>query len=87
LFFELHLVRILLFLERLLLLLELLLELGVGFLEVSQVILEEPCLSSPFMLQHLELPLQKAILRNTLGYTLIQGSKFLVTTHNYFQFF
>jgi hypothetical protein len=81
------LVRVLLFLERLLLLLELLLELGVGFLEVSQVILEKPCLSSPFMLQHLELPLQKAVLRNLLGYALIQGNKFLMTTHNCFQFF
>jgi hypothetical protein len=80
LLFELLLVRLLLFLE-------LFLELRVGFLEVSQVVLEEPCLSSPFLLQHIELPLQIAVLRNLVGYALIQGSKLLVTTHNYLQLF
>jgi hypothetical protein len=71
-------VRFLLLFELLLVrLLELFLELGVGFLEVSQVVLEEPCLSSPFLLQHVKLPLQIAVLHNLIGYVLIQGSKLL----------
>jgi hypothetical protein len=68
-----------------LLILELFLELAVGFLEVSQVVLEEPCLSSPFLLQHVELPLKIAVLRQLLGYVLVFGSKLPVTTHNGFQ--
>jgi hypothetical protein len=67
LLFELLLVRRLLFLE-------LFLELKVGFLEVSQVILEEPCLSSPFMFQHVELSLKIAVLHYLLGYALVFGS-------------
>jgi hypothetical protein len=60
-------VRFLLFLELLLvlrLLLELFLELGVGLLEVFQVILEQPSLSSSLLLQYVQLLLQIAILRN-----------------------
>jgi hypothetical protein len=75
LLFEVLLVRRLLFLE-------LFLELGVCFLEVLQVVLEQPSLSSPFLFQHVELPLQIAILSLLLGYALVQGSQFLVTTHN-----
>jgi hypothetical protein len=56
------------------------------FLEIPQVVLEKPCLPSTFLLQHVELPLQIAILRLLVGYAFIQGSKFLVTTHNCFQF-
>jgi hypothetical protein len=74
-----------LLLMRRLLILELFLELGVFFLEVSQVVLEEPCLSSPFLLQHVELPLKIVVLRQLLGYALVFGSKLLVTTHNGFQ--
>jgi hypothetical protein len=57
-----------------LLLLELLLELGVGLLEVLQVILEQPSLSSSFLLQYVQFSLQIAILCNFLGDTLVQGS-------------
>jgi hypothetical protein len=71
-------VRFPLFLELLLvlrlLLLELFLELGVGLLEVFQVILEQPSLSSSFMLQHIQLSLQIAILRNFFRDALVQGS-------------
>jgi hypothetical protein len=71
-------VRFPLFLELLLvlrlLLLELFLELGVGLLEVFQVILEQPSLSSSFMLQHVQLSLQIAILRNFFRDALVQGS-------------
>jgi hypothetical protein len=51
-------------------------------LEIPQVIPEKPCLLSTFLLQHVELPPQIAILRLLIGYALVQGSKFLVTTHN-----
>jgi hypothetical protein len=57
-----------------LLLLELLLELGVGLLEVLQVILEQPSLSSSFLLQYVQFSLQIAILGNFLGDALVQGS-------------
>jgi hypothetical protein len=71
-------VRLFLCLELLLvlclLLLELLLELGVGLLHVFQVILEQPGLSSPFLLQYIKLSLQIAILRDFLGDALVQGS-------------
>jgi hypothetical protein len=62
------LVRFLLFLELL--------------LKILPVVLEKPCLPSMFLLQHVELPPQIAILRLLVGYALVQGSKFLVTTHN-----
>jgi hypothetical protein len=74
-----------LLLVRRLLILELFLELRVSFLEVSQVVLEEPCLSSLFLLQHVELPLKIVVLRQLLGYALVFGSKLPVTTHNGFQ--
>jgi hypothetical protein len=68
-------VRLLLFLELLLvlrlLLLELFLELGVGLLEVFQVILEQPSLSSSFLLQYIKLSLQIAILRLLFRDTLV----------------
>jgi hypothetical protein len=71
-------VRLLLRLELLLvlrlLLLELLLELGVGLLEVFQVILEQPSLSSSFLLQYVQFTLQIEILRDLLGDALVQGS-------------
>jgi hypothetical protein len=65
-----------------LLLLELFLELGVGLLEVLQVILEQPSLSSSFMLQHIQLSLQIAVLRNFFGDALVQGSYLSRITHN-----
>jgi hypothetical protein len=68
-------VRLLLFLELLLvlrlLLLKLFLELGVGLLEVFQVILEQPSLSSSFLLQYIKLSLQIAILRLLFRDTLV----------------
>jgi hypothetical protein len=71
-------VRLLLFLELLLvlrlLLLELFLELGVGLFEGFQVILEQPSLSSSFLLQYIKLSLQIAILRLLLGDALVQCS-------------
>jgi hypothetical protein len=71
-------VRLLLCLELLLvlrlLLLELLLELGVCLLEVLQVILEQPGLSSSFLLQYVQLSLQIAVLCDFLGDALVQGS-------------
>jgi hypothetical protein len=51
-----------------------LLELGVGLLEVLQVILEQPGLSSSFLLQYVQLSLQIAILSNFLEDALVQGS-------------
>jgi hypothetical protein len=70
---------------RFLLLFELLLELGVGLLKVAEVILEEPCLSSPLLFQLVELPLKIDVLRQLFGYALLLGSKLLVTTHDCFQ--
>jgi hypothetical protein len=71
-------VRLFLYFELLLvlylLLLELLLELGVGLLHVFQVILEQPGLPSPFLLQYIKLSLQIAILCDFLGDALVQGS-------------
>jgi hypothetical protein len=61
------------------------LELGVGFLEVTQVVLEEPCLSSPLLLQHVKLSLKIAVLRLLFRYVLLPGSKLLMTTHDCFQ--
>jgi hypothetical protein len=46
-----------------LLLFELLLELGVGFLEIVEVILEEPHLSSLLLFQLVELSLEIDVLR------------------------
>jgi hypothetical protein len=87
LLFKLLLVCIPLLLECPLLFLELLLELGVGSLEVLHVILQEPCLSSPFLLQLVELPLQIQVLHLLVVDALFQSSEFLVTTHNCPQFF
>jgi hypothetical protein len=56
------------------LLLELFLELGVGPFEVFQVILEQPNLSSSFLLQYIKLSLQIAIFHLLLGDALVQGS-------------
>jgi hypothetical protein len=53
-------------------------------LEIAQVILEKPCLSSTFLLQHVEFSPEVAVLRLLLGYALLPGSKPLVTTHDYF---
>jgi hypothetical protein len=66
------LVRLLLFLELL--------------LEIAQIVLKKPCLSSLFLLQHVKLSLKIAVLRLLVGYAFFHGSKLLVTTHNCFQF-
>jgi hypothetical protein len=66
-----YLVRFLLFLELL--------------LEIAQVVLEKPCLSSLFLLQHVKLSLKIAVLRLLFGYALLPSSKLLVTTHDCFQ--
>jgi hypothetical protein len=70
---------------RFLLLFELLLELGVGLLEVAEVVLEEPRLSSPLLFQLVELSLKIDVLHQLFGYALFLGSKLLVTTHDCFQ--
>jgi hypothetical protein len=70
---------------RFLLLFELLLELRVGLLEVAEVVLEEPRLSSPLLFQLVELSLKIDVLRPLFGYALFLGSKLLVTTHDCFQ--
>jgi hypothetical protein len=53
-------------LMRLFLLFELFLELGVGLLEVAEVVLEEPCFSRPLQLQLVELSLKIYVLRQLL---------------------
>jgi hypothetical protein len=70
---------------RFLLLFELLLELGVGLLEVAEVVLEKPRLSSLLLFQLVELSLQIDVLRPLFGYALFLGSKLLVTTHDCLQ--
>jgi hypothetical protein len=65
---------------RFFLLLELLLELEVGLLEVAEVVLEEPRLSSPLLFQLVELSLKIYVLRKLFRYALLLGSKLLVTT-------
>jgi hypothetical protein len=80
LLFELLLVRLLLFLE-------LFLELGVGFLKVTQVVLEEPCLSSPLLLQLVNFSPEIDVFCQLLRDMLVLGSKLLVTIHNGFQLF
>jgi hypothetical protein len=72
---------------RFLLLFELLLELGVGLLEVAEVILEEARLSSPLLFQLAELSLKIDVLRPLFGYAFFLGSKLVVTTHDCFQLF
>jgi hypothetical protein len=54
-------------LVRLVLLFELLLELGVGLLEIAEVVLEEPHLSSPLLLQLVKFPLKIDVLRQLGG--------------------
>jgi hypothetical protein len=53
---------------RLLLFLELLLELGVGLLEIAEIVLEEPCLSRPLQLQLVKLSLKINVLCLLFGY-------------------
>jgi hypothetical protein len=55
------------------------------FLEIAQVVLEEPCLSSPLLLQLVKFSLKIAVLRLLFGYALFLGSKLLVATYDYFQ--
>jgi hypothetical protein len=74
-------------LVRLLLFFELLLELGVGLLEIAEIILEEPRLSSPLQLQLVKLSLKINVLRQLLGYAFFLGSELLVATHDCLQFF
>jgi hypothetical protein len=58
----------------LLLLLELLLELGVGLLEIAEVILEEPRLSSPLLIQLVKFSPKIDVLRQLFGYAFVLGS-------------
>jgi hypothetical protein len=57
-----------------LLLFELLLELGVGLLEIAEVIFEEPCLSSPLSLQLVKFSLKIDVLRQLFGYAFVLSS-------------
>jgi hypothetical protein len=72
---------------RLLLFFELLLELGVGLLEIVEIVLVEPCLSSPLLLQLVKFSLKINVLRQLFGYAFFLGSELLVATHDCFQFF
>jgi hypothetical protein len=65
---------------------ELLLELGVGLLQVAEIVFEEPCLSSPLLLQLVKFSLEINVLRQLFGYAFVRGSELLVTTHDCFQF-
>jgi hypothetical protein len=64
---------------RLLLLLEL-------FLEIAQIILEEPRLSSLLLLQLVKFSLKIAVLRPLFGQVFFLGSELLVAIHDCFQF-
>jgi hypothetical protein len=56
-------------------------------LEIAQIILEKPCLSSfSYFSMSSSLSLKIAVLRLLVGYAFFYGSKLLVTTHNCFQF-
>jgi hypothetical protein len=61
-------------LVRLLLLLELLLELGVSLLEIAEVVLEEPRLSRPLLLQLVMFSPKIDVLRQLFGYAFVLGS-------------
>jgi hypothetical protein len=74
-------------LVRLLLFFELFLELGVGLLEIAQIILEEPRLSYPLQLQFVKLSLKINVLRQLFGYAFFLFSELLVATHNCLQLF
>jgi hypothetical protein len=67
-----------------LLLFELLLELGVGLLEVAEVILEQPCLSRPLSFQLVEISLKIDVFHLLFRDALVLGSKLLATTHDCF---
>jgi hypothetical protein len=56
------------------------------FLEIAQIVLEEPRLSSPLLLQLVEFSLKIAVLRQLFEYAFFLGSKLLVATHDCFQF-
>jgi hypothetical protein len=58
----------------LLLLFELLLELGVGLLKIAEVILEEPHLSSPLLLQLVKFSPKIDVLCQLFGYAFVLGS-------------
>jgi hypothetical protein len=55
------------------------------FLEIAQIVLEKPRLSSPLLLQHVKFSLKIAVLRLLFGYAFFLSSKFLMTTHDCFQ--
>jgi hypothetical protein len=56
------------------------------FLEIAQVILEEPCLSSPLLLQLVKFSPKIYVLRQLLGYVFVLGSELLVATTTAFSF-
>jgi hypothetical protein len=56
------------------LLFELLLELGVGLLKIAEVILEEPHLSSPLLLQLVKFSPKIDVLCQLFGYAFVLGS-------------
>jgi hypothetical protein len=58
----------------LLLFFELLLELGVGLLEIAEIIFEEPRLSSPLLLQLVKFSLKINVLHQLFGYAFFLGS-------------
>jgi hypothetical protein len=74
-------------LVHLLLFFELFLELGVGLLEIAEIILEEPSLSRPLQLQLVKLSLKINVLCQLFGYAFFLGSKLLVAAHGCLQIF
>jgi hypothetical protein len=72
---------------RLLLFFQLLLELGVGLLEIAEIIREEPCLSRLLQLQLVKLSLKINVLHLFFGYAFFFCSELLVATHDCLQFF
>jgi hypothetical protein len=54
------------------------------FLKIAQIVLKEPRLSSPLLLQLVKFSLKIAVLRLLLGYVFFLGGKLLVATHDYF---
>jgi hypothetical protein len=48
------------------------------FLEIAQIVLEEPRLSSPLLLQLVKFSLKIDVLHQLLGYAFVLGSELLV---------
>jgi hypothetical protein len=72
---------------RLLLSFKLFLELGVGLLEIAQIVLQKPRLPRPLQLQLVKLSLKINVLCLLCGYEFFFCSELLVATHDCLKFF